>query len=132
MSCPGAFLRGGIRITDGDKFTIVGCLEVPGDYWAPVPIADNSDSNHIVPQTELLVRAFKDRERRFQKNLDVQPDRPGGCIPQVHTNHLVEFHAASSPHLPQTSNSRLGGLQTHPMPGAVAFDFVRDRRSWTD
>ena len=46
MRFPGAFLRGGIRITDGGQLTAIGGLKVPGHNGSPITIADYSDSNH--------------------------------------------------------------------------------------
>jgi hypothetical protein len=43
---PSAFLRGGIRITDGGQLTAISGLKVPGHNGSPISIADYSDSNH--------------------------------------------------------------------------------------
>lgn len=69
---------------------------------------------------------------RLQENLDVQPERPGGRILQVHTNHVVEFHSTSSGDLPQAGDSRLRGQQAGPVPNAVGLHFVGDWRSGAD
>src|ERR1035438_1045729 len=46
MRFPGAFLRHGTLVADGDQLTIVGSLEVAGHDGPPITIAYNSDPNH--------------------------------------------------------------------------------------
>src|SRR5687767_12406269 len=69
---------------------------------------------------------------RQDEDFEVEPEGPGTGIPNVKQHHFIECDATSSFHLPGTRNSRLHRHKALPMPEAVAFDFIGDRRSWTD
>src|ERR1035441_5530264 len=67
-----------------------------------------------------------------QKDFDVEPRRPNPCVLEVQTDHVIKFDPASTFHLPQARDSRLGLKEAAPVPDIVGFNFVRNRWPWSD
>src|SRR5215469_14279179 len=69
-------------------------------------------------------------QRRFEKNLQVEPDGLFPDITQIHPHHFVECGAASAVHLPLARDTGLYFQDPAPVPQQVMFKFIRNGRTW--
>src|SRR6516164_9816702 len=70
-------------------------------------------------------------KRSSQKDLEIQPKRPGLRISQVESDHVVEACTTPAIHLPQTCHARLQFEYTTAMPVIVHFELIRNWRAGT-
>src|SRR5207247_3369403 len=76
--------------------------------------------------------AAESSERRFEKNLQIEPKRLIADVMQIHAHHLVKGCPAATIDLPFSRDSRPRSHNPSPVPQRIVVDFVTYGRARTD